>query len=257
MPWINATEYGLPDKITNDTNDDVKYLITFSSGDGFALSGDLAYPIKAKLISKAVINSSAIQSLISDNKTLAQIKADIEGAILGEIAAANHTGRITVGNDRFKLADINLTPSMDGNFSVLAKVMPNDNGTQPIGSLAYAAYSQDGCRLAKGTLDIKAGKYSGKYNVIMSMGGLEDGRAGAWGNDRNGRARVAFKDGKMVAKAKFGHDDKGFMYDVMNCGNMHGEAWNKDGCSHGPGGNVTCPNNATCPNAAFCQVGMK
>ncbi|VVB72754.1 Uncharacterised protein [uncultured archaeon] len=165
---------GLPD------NDSLKASETLvmpvhSTGSGFAISDSQYHFIKMNIVGAVEFDIAKINSLVSDNKTLAQIKSDMKSEIYSEMDAAPYNGSLVIGNDLFRLSDIKSKTTGDDNSTIDAIVAgpitsKNDsNASKVVGHISLAISSHENIVVGKGKLTMTDGSYSGEYDALIKI----------------------------------------------------------------------------------------
>jgi hypothetical protein len=142
------------------------------AGKGFAISDNQNHILWMNIEGQMNPDPAEIQKLISENKTLAQIKSDIKAKMDAEISAANYNGSLRLGESDYNLANIKVTPSKDNSTTIEADVVgpkanAKDKPTTNAGHITVTASRQENSTIGEGTLTMNAGD---KYNVLMDMG---------------------------------------------------------------------------------------
>ena len=150
----------------------------YYSGDGFAMSGsqDSQYHIlKMSIASLVIFDSAKIDSLISDNKTLGQIKSDMKTELYSEIDAAPANGSLKLGNSFYMLSNIK-SKTMNGDNSTVGAdivgpvtVSGSSNASLVAGRISMAISNHEGSTIGKGKLTMNNGNYSGEYDVLIKI----------------------------------------------------------------------------------------
>jgi hypothetical protein len=144
------------------------------AGKGFAISGSQNHILRMNIESQINLDPAGIRKIISENKTLAQIKSDIKAKIDAEISAASYNGSLRLGESDYNLANIKLTHSKDNSTTIEADVVgpkanAKDKPTTTAGHITVTASRHENSTIGEGTLTISAGQYAGKYNVLLEM----------------------------------------------------------------------------------------
>ena len=74
-------------------------LLVQHSGCGFAINGSQYHDLKIGVFGIAEFDPAKIGKLISDNKTLGQIKSDIKNQVVNEVDAASYNGSLNIGGE--------------------------------------------------------------------------------------------------------------------------------------------------------------
>jgi len=150
----------------------------YYSGDGFAMSGsqDSQYHIlKMSIASLVIFDSAKIDKLISDNKTLGQIKSDIKTELYSEMDAAPSNGSLKLGNSFYMLSNVKSKTISDDNSTVDADIVGpvtvtgNSNASKVAGHISMAIANHEGSTVGKGKLTMNSGNYSGEYDALIKI----------------------------------------------------------------------------------------
>jgi hypothetical protein len=144
-------------------------------GNGFALTDNQYHLLKIKIDGEIVPDMGSFKTMISDNKTLGQIKSEMKDKIKAEIASASYNGNLTLGKSHYKLLNIKLTPLENNSTSIDAniagpKVNFNDDPKTVVGHITATISRYENSTIAEGTLTMNSGEYSGQYKVLLDMG---------------------------------------------------------------------------------------
>jgi hypothetical protein len=162
------------------------------SGSGFATSVSQYHILKMNVVGQVEFDISKINGLISDNKTLAQIKSDVQSEIYSEMDAGLYNGTLVIGNDYFLLSNIQSKTTSDDNSTVDADVAgpitfeDESNATNLVGHISLAVSSHENSIIGKGKLTMNNGNYSGEYDALIKMN-----------SDRNDFERTKMRSCKM------------------------------------------------------------
>lgn len=152
------------------------------SGTGFATatSGDQYHELKVSIVSTAKFDASKIRDLVSDNKTIAEIKSQIKAEMFAQMDAASHNGTLMLGKGHYKLTNIKTTTTDANTTAIEADVagpitFANWNKTKTemppvVGHITITTGINDGKLAATGTLTMNSGDDSGSYKVLLAMG---------------------------------------------------------------------------------------
>ena len=156
----------------NESWNETRTIEVHQSGNGFAISDTQNKILKMSIEGQINPDSVDIKSLISENKTIAQIKSDIKAKMDAEIAAASYNGSLRLGESKYNLAKIKVTPSKDNSTTIEADVIgpkanANDKPTTTAGHITVTTTRQDNSTIGEGTLTMNAG---GTYRVLLDMG---------------------------------------------------------------------------------------
>lgn len=144
------------------------------TGSGFAMSGNQNHVIRMSIEGKIKPDLADIKNLISDNKTLGQIKSEIKAKMEAEISAASYNGSLHLGQSNYNLLNIKLTLSGNNSSTINADVAGpklnfTDKPTAVVGHINLTASQQDNNVIGEGTLTMNSGQYSGQYKVLIEM----------------------------------------------------------------------------------------
>jgi hypothetical protein len=150
----------------------------YYSGDGFAMSGsqDSQYHIlKMSIASLVIFDSAKIDKLISDNKTLGQIKSDMKTELYSEMDAAPSNGSLKLGNSFYMLSNVKSKTLSDDNSTVDADIVGpvtfagDSNASKVAGHISMAIANHEGSTVGKGKLTMNSGNYSGEYDALIKI----------------------------------------------------------------------------------------
>ncbi len=152
----------------------VKGIEIRKSGSGFAMSGNQNHIVRMSVEGKIKPDFANIKKLISDNKTLGQIKSEIKAKISAEISAASYNGSLHLGKGSYNLLNIKVTPLENNSTTINADVAGpkqsfKDKPTNVIGHITVTTSRQDNSSIGEGTLTMNSGQYSGQYKVLFDM----------------------------------------------------------------------------------------
>lgn len=143
------------------------------AGSGFAMGGSQNHVLRMNIEGKITPDFADIKKLISDNKTLGQIKSDLKAKMNAEISAASYNGSLQMGQSNYNLLNIKLT--LSGNNSTInadvagPKLNFTDKPTALVGHFTVTTSRQDNSTIGEGTLTMSSGQYSGQYKVLIEM----------------------------------------------------------------------------------------
>ena len=143
-------------------------------GSGFAMSGNQNHVIRMNIEGQIKPDFADIKKLVSDNKTLGQIKSDIKAKINAEISSASYNGSLHMGQSNYNLLNIKLTLSGNNSSTINAdvagpKLNAKDKPTAVVGHIAVTTSRQENSTIGEGTLTMNSGQYSGQYKVLIEM----------------------------------------------------------------------------------------
>ena len=116
-----------------------------------------------------------IDNLISDNKTLGQIKSDIKTELYSEMDAAPANGSLKLGNSFYMLSNVKSKTLSDDNSTVDADIVGpvtfsgDSNASNVAGHISMAIASHEGSTIAKGKLTMNSGNYTGEYDALINI----------------------------------------------------------------------------------------
>jgi len=144
------------------------------SGSGFAMSGNQNHVVRMNIEGKIKPDFADIKKLISDNKTLGQIKSEIKAKMNAEISAASYNGSLHLGQSNYNLLNIKLTLSGNNSSTMNADVAGpklnfTDKPTAVVGHITVTTSRQDNSTIGEGTLTMNSGQYSGQYKILIEM----------------------------------------------------------------------------------------
>ncbi len=148
-------------------------LLVKHSGSGFAINGSDYHVLKIAVLGISEFNSSKIDNLISDNKTLGEIKSEIKDQVKSVMDNASYDGILMLGGDLYKLSNITSKTKDYNNSTIDAEIAGpavlenNSNSTSVVGhiSLDFTIYENN--LIGKGDLTMNLGKNSGKYDALI------------------------------------------------------------------------------------------
>lgn len=172
-------------------------------GTGFAMNGNQNHVIRMKIEGKIKPDFADIKKLISDNKTLGQIKSEIKAKMIADITAASFNGSLHLGQNNYNLLNIKLAISENNSSTINAdvagpKLNMTDKPTAIVGHIAVTTSRQDNSSIGEGTLTMNSGQYSGQYKVLIDM------KPGMGGMGRHNFMRGCAFGGMYQKGEKFG-----------------------------------------------------
>ncbi len=139
---------------------------------GFALgTDDETLPLRLQVEKVRGIDPSRVRRLLGENRTLGEIKAEIEGAD----EDYSYRGRMRLGHAHYVLENLNLT-SVGRNSTLAAELAEpvwgaiptaSDPGLDVVGTIGIETRRQDGSAISVGSLVIFSGPYAGSYLVLL------------------------------------------------------------------------------------------
>jgi hypothetical protein len=183
----------------NESWNETRSIEIGKAGSGFAMSGNQNHVLKMNLESKIKPDLAGIKKLISDNKTLGQIKSDIKAKINAEISAASYNGSLHLGQSNYNLVNIKLTTLNDNSSTIEADVAGpklnfKDKPTTSVGHITITTSRQENSTIGEGTLNMNGGQYSGQYKVLLEMRHTGNGMGMGELNCMNGCSFTGMKE---------------------------------------------------------------
>ncbi len=135
------------------------------TGHGFALNGAEYHILDVTAIKMVNVSSGQIRSLLSQNKTRAEITTDIRDYI--QNASANTRGNLRFAGQAYALNITNYdNQSLTGNIMTAPPSGTNRTTFTPatVGNISLSMSNYEGVMLAKGTLTIN----NTNYNVLLA-----------------------------------------------------------------------------------------
>ncbi len=157
-------------------------LLSLNSGSGFAINDSQYHVIRIGILSIAELDPAKIDKLISDNKTLGQIKSDIKNELKNEMDAASYNGSLMLGENLYKLSNISSKTISDNNSTIDADItgpitLANmNNSTAVVGHISLEFTFHENDLVGQGKLIMDSGNYSGKYDALLLMDSEEFNR---------------------------------------------------------------------------------
>ncbi len=139
---------------------------------GFALGpDDETLPVRLQVEKVRGIDPSWVRQLLGENRTLGEIKAEIEG----DDRTYSYRGNMRLGRAHYVLGNLNITLE-DPNSTLEADVMEpvwgaiptaSEPGLELVGLISIETRRQDGSAIGVGSLVIFSGPYAGSYAVLL------------------------------------------------------------------------------------------
>ena len=141
---------------------------------GFALGqGDEIFPVRLQVEKVRCLDPSRVRRLLGENRTLGEIKAEIEGAD----GAYSYRGNVRFGHAHYLLEDLNVTID-ELNTILEADLMEPvwgwcaiPTGLEPelelAGKIFVETCIENGSRISVGSLVIFSGPYAGSYALVL------------------------------------------------------------------------------------------
>ena len=154
-------------------------LLVQQSGSGFAINGSQYHDLKIGILGIAELNPAKIANLISDNKTLGQIKSDILNEVTNETDAASYAGGLLLGESIYKLSNIKSETINDNNSTIdadlIGPITPANmnNSTAVVGHISFEITFHENSLVGQGKLTMNSGNYSGNYQALILMDSKE------------------------------------------------------------------------------------
>ena len=141
-------------------------------GHGFALNGNEYHILDVNAIKMSDVSSSSIRSLLTQNKTRAEIATDIRNYM--QNAPAKTRGNLRFAGQAYTL---NITSydnqSLTGNVLTMPPRGANQTGFTPatVGSISLSMSKYEGVMISKGTLTMN----NTSYNVLLTSPVMKSG----------------------------------------------------------------------------------
>ena len=155
-----------PETVTQDPQMIVEVI---QASKGFALGGNESHVLRVQVLRLRLLQPSDIRRLLRENKSIGEIRAEIEKTDEVDDDAFLYRGYMKLGEIIYELVDINLTE----NATLLeAEVIEPHWGMWPDGDAKVAGHIwtkatyREGTRISEGKLSIYHGKYGGDYLVL-------------------------------------------------------------------------------------------
>ncbi len=141
------------------------------SGHGFALQGNDSFLLWLKVESLMPLEVSQIQGLLESNKSLEEIREDIqqqEGNIV-------YRGSVILDHVIYLLSDIQLETIGKNSTSLRADLADGEDSSNSSsradtqGNISVMISSSEGGMIGKGEMDLTAGPQAGKYTLLLDM----------------------------------------------------------------------------------------
>jgi hypothetical protein len=140
------------------------------SGNGFALRGNDSFLLRLKVESLLPLKASQIQSLLQSNKSLEEIRDDIEGQNGEKV----YRGSLILERRIYPLLDIQIAALGNNTTSLQAGLAKGENAANASETIAQGNVSvmispSDGGMVGKGELHLAAGPQAGRYTLLLEM----------------------------------------------------------------------------------------
>jgi hypothetical protein len=158
----------------NESWNETRAIEIRKSGSGFAMSGNKNQVLRMNIEGKMKPDFAGIKKLISDNKTLGQIKSEIKAKMDAEISAASYNGSLHMGQSNYNLLNIKMAVLGNNSSTINAdvagpKLNAKDKPTAVVGHITVTTSRQDNSTIGMGTLTMNSGQNSGQYKVLIDM----------------------------------------------------------------------------------------
>jgi hypothetical protein len=158
----------------NESWNETKGIEIRKSGSGFAMSGNKNHVLRMNIEGKIKPDFAGIKNLVSDNKTLGQIKSEMKAKMNAEISAASYNGSLRLGQSDYNLLNIKLAVFENNSSTITADVAGpklnfKDKPTAIVGHITVTTSRQDNSTIGEGTLTLNNGQFSGQYKVLIDM----------------------------------------------------------------------------------------
>lgn len=142
------------------------------AGSGFASTEKDNQVLRLNIEGKIKPDFADMKKLISDNKTIGQIKSEIKAKRDAEIAAASFNGSLHLDQSKYNLLNIKVTPSGDNSTIISAdvagpEVKAKEKPTNVVGHVSITASRKNNETIGVGTLTVN----NVQYKVLINMGG--------------------------------------------------------------------------------------
>ncbi|MFB3766517.1 MAG: hypothetical protein ACE14P_14895 [Methanotrichaceae archaeon] len=162
-------------------------LLVQHSGSGFAINGSEFHVLKVGILGIAELDPAKIDNLISDNKTLGQIKSEIKDEVKSEMDAASYNGSLLLDDDIFELSNITSRTTDDNNSTIDADILnpaapvhmnnsTMNSSAAVIGNISLRFTIHENSLVGMGRLTMDMGNYSGKYDALLLLGSCKFGK---------------------------------------------------------------------------------
>ena len=158
----------------NEKGNATKAIEIRKSGSGFAMSGNNNHVLRMNIEGKMKPDFAGIKNLISDNKTLGQIKSEMKAKMDAEISAASYNGSLHLGQSNYNLLNIKLAVLGNNSSTINAdvagpKLNAKDKPTAVVGHITVTTSRQENSTIGVGTLTMNSGQNNGQYKVLIDM----------------------------------------------------------------------------------------
>ena len=142
------------------------------SGHGFALnnsSGEF-HVLWVNILRVRHIHPSEIRGLMAENKSISEIRAEIENMTGG---APFYRGHMRLGEDHYRLVNMSVAETDDGERTFDADIvgpLGNAETNKTAGHINVTVMQYEGVWIGNGTLNMYEGdEYSGEYRVLLDV----------------------------------------------------------------------------------------
>lgn len=142
------------------------------SGHGFVLANNSSefHVLRVNILKVGRIHPSEIRGLMAENKSISEIRAEIENMTGG---APFYRGHMRLGENRYRLVNMSVVETDDGNRTFYADVvgpLGNAETNKTVGHINVTVMPYEGVRIGNGTLNMYEGdEYSGEYRVLLDV----------------------------------------------------------------------------------------
>jgi len=134
------------------------------SGHGFALNENEFHVLRVHIVRARHVQPAYLRGLMEANKSIEQIRAEIEGAEGQQI----YRGNLRLGVNHYRLANISVTASGDDQV-VNADVMERGENGGKVGTISVTTKNYERTRIGDGTLTMSGGQYPGEYRALLDV----------------------------------------------------------------------------------------
>ena len=144
------------------------------SGHGFALndSSDEFHVLRVNILKVRHIHPMDIRGLMAENKSISEIRAEIEE----NVGAPFYRGHMRLGEEHYRLVNMSVAETDDGNRTFEADVVGPIWSTEPsdemnnTGHINVTVMPYEGTWIGDGTLNMYEGDdYSGEYRALLDV----------------------------------------------------------------------------------------
>jgi len=141
------------------------------SGHGFALAEDGEFHVlRVNILTVGHIHPGEIRGLMAENKSISEIRAEIENMTGG---APFYRGHMRLGEDHYRLVNMSVAETDDGERTFDADIvgpLGNAETNKTAGHISVTVMPYEGVRIGNGTLTMNEGdEYSGEYRVLLDV----------------------------------------------------------------------------------------